>query len=124
MRIKSFFNTSFAFLYGFLLPTTSWAQTSTEGNGVLPKQSCINDGSCGLQDIPFFIYYFVNFLIGIAGTLAVLMLMYGGYQYIVGGIVEDQKAKAKKTITYAVAGLIVSSLAWVIINVLQTTLAG
>jgi hypothetical protein len=93
--------------------------------GVIPANSTITDklqdGSIALNDIPVLALYWINWIPQIAGTIAVVMLMYGGLMLIVGGITED-KENAKNTIKWALIGIVVSSLAWVIVNFLQTAL--
>lgn len=76
---------------------------------------------CGLMqmgDIPYYIKHALEFFIWLAGTVAVIMVMVGGYQYAIGGITEN-KEQGKKTITAALIGLMVTLVAWVIINVVQ-----
>ncbi len=64
-------------------------------------------------------------LIYLAGPVAVLMLAIGGVRYIVSRGDQTQMEEAKKTITYAVIGLVVIILSWAIIsNVIWITLSG
>ncbi len=64
-------------------------------------------------------------LIYLAGPVAVLMLTIGGIKYIVSRGDQTQMEEAKKTITYAVIGLVVIILSWAIIsNVIWITLSG
>jgi len=65
----------------------------------------------------------IDLITKLAGTIAVLFLIYGGYQYMIGGITDDKEG-AKKTIQYAVMGLIVTFLAYVIVNLVQTQFLG
>lgn len=50
-------------------------------------------------------------ILAIAGVVIVLMLIIGGYQYIVG-----QKDAGKKTVTAAIIGLIIIMLAAVLVG--------
>ncbi|MFT7183959.1 MAG: hypothetical protein ACI9QC_000285 [Oceanicoccus sp.] len=54
---------------------------------------------------------------GIAGLLSVLMILVGAYYYIAGGI-SDDKEKGKTIIKFAIGGLILTSLAWILVNFL------
>ncbi len=122
-NIIAILRTSFYSCIGLILSSASvMAQTT-----ILPKAdeggACIQDGSCGLSDIPFFIYTFANYLVGIAGTISVIMVMVGGYQTIMEGGSEAAKGKGKKTLIYAIAGLIITLLSWVIVNIIQVNLA-
>jgi hypothetical protein len=78
-------------------------------------------GKIGLFMVPFFITYLIQFLLGIAGLVAVLFVVIGGYHYVIGGITEE-KEKGKKTILHALMGLIVALSAWMIINFIQVAL--
>lgn len=63
-----------------------------------------------------------NAILGIAGVIAVVVLIIGGFQYAAAAGNEDQIANAKKTITYAVIGLVVVALALVIVNTVRVIL--
>jgi len=58
----------------------------------------------------------INVLLSIAGTLAVLFLIIGGYQYMTSLGNPDQIGKAKNTITYSIIGLIIVILSYVIVK--------
>lgn len=65
-------------------------------------------------------YYAVNaleFLLSIAGLLAILMIIVGSYYYIAGGVTDD-KEKGKTIIKYAIGGLVVATSAWGIVNLI------
>lgn len=78
----------------------------------------IESGRLSLWMLPLFISYIANFFIGIAGTVSVLFVLLGGFWYMTGGITDD-KEKGKKTITYALIGLSITLLAWVLVNIIQ-----
>lgn len=50
-------------------------------------------------------------LLGISSVVSVVMIIYGGVQMHIAMGVEDSISKAKKTIIWAIAGLVVSTLA-------------
>ncbi len=78
-------------------------------------------GKIHLFMLPYFIGYIVQFLLLIGGLIAVLFVVYGGYQYSIGGLSED-KESGKKTITNALIGVVVSLGAWIIVNFLMVSL--
>lgn len=78
-------------------------------------------GKIRLFMIPFFIMFIVKTLLGVAGILAVLFVVYGGFQYVVGGI-SEAKDEGKKTIQHALIGLLIALSAWLIVNFVQVTL--
>jgi len=64
-------------------------------------------------------------LIYIAGPIGVLMLAAGGFQYVISRGDQTQMEAAKKTITYAIIGLLVIILSWAIItNIIWIALQG
>lgn len=83
----------------------------------------INSGRITLAMIPYFITYFSNFLLGMAGLIAVLFVVLGGYRYVIGGLTED-KEKGKQTIMHALMGFGLSLLAWAIVNIVMGAVTG
>jgi hypothetical protein len=58
----------------------------------------------------------VNTFLYVTGALSVLMIIVGGFQYVTSQGNSANVTKAKNTILYAVVGLIVSVLAFAIVN--------
>jgi hypothetical protein len=68
---------------------------------------------------------FANLLkngIYLAGVATLLMLVYGGFSFLVAGSDKEGTAKAQKTITYGVGGLILVICSWLILNLLGSFL--
>lgn len=78
----------------------------------------IKTGLVKLWMLPLFIKYIIDFLLSVAGLIAVLFLMVGGYLYMFGGLSAD-KEQGKNAIIYGIAGFIVALLAWVVVNAIQ-----
>lgn len=76
-------------------------------------------GLIHLWMVPYFLIYWIEFLIQISGILAVLMFVVGGIYYILGGGAFEtiSKDKGKTIMTWAITGMVLSLLAWVIVNV-------
>lgn len=55
-------------------------------------------------------------LLGIIGAVAVAVIIFGGFRYIVSHGNEEEIRAAKSTITYAIIGLAFALLSWIIIN--------
>lgn len=66
----------------------------------------------------------INFLLGLIGVIAVLAIIIAGVRLIVGTGNEEQAATAKKIILWAIVGLVVVILAWVIIRIVLTQFVG
>ena len=90
-------------------------------NEILP--CAVKTGNIELWMIPHFIMYMVETVLGLAGLVAVLFMVIGGYQYAIGGMTEERD-KGKKTIMYALGGMVVAMLAWAIVNLIQLALTG
>lgn len=54
-----------------------------------------------------------NWLLGLIAILCVFMIIVGGYQYLFGAI--EGKGEGKQTVIYALSGLVISLLAYVIV---------
>ncbi len=57
----------------------------------------------------------INWVLGFTAAVAILFLIIGGLQYITSSGNKDRAEAAKKTILYAVIGLIVVALSYVIV---------
>lgn len=66
---------------------------------------------------------FVNIMLFAIGILAVIMIIWGGIRYVLSGGDSSAISAAKKTILYAVVGLVVAILAYAIVNFVITTIA-
>ena len=58
------------------------------------------------------------------GALSVIMLIVGGFRYVISGGNASAVTAAKNTILYAIVGLVVAFLAYAIINFVLGTLTG
>lgn len=64
----------------------------------------------------------VNLLLFLVGSISVVMLIIGGIRYIVSSGDQNQVTGAKNTIMYAIIGIVVSVLAWGVVNFLLDSL--
>src|SRR3990170_3903023 len=87
---------------------------SDTGEGSLGDK--IKSGDLHLSDIPAFISYFIEMAIILAGIVAFLMIIVGGYQYIIGGVYSEMREQGKNTLTYAITGFVLAMLAYGIVN--------
>lgn len=92
---------------------------SARGGSDMAKK--ITDGTVELNDIPIILLDFIDLVSKWAGTIAVIMLVFGGLKLIASGITEDKEG-AKNTIKWALIGLIVALCAWLIVNGIQAFL--
>ena len=95
----------------FLLPIAARAQ--------FPD---LSQGPRGGVDIINILDRVVNFILGLAGAIAVIYLIWAGIQYITGGAKGAQTAK--DAIVNAIIGIVVILLAYVIVNAVIDAVVG
>jgi hypothetical protein len=69
-----------------------------------------------------FILRVINIALALAGLIAVLFLIIGGFRYITAGGNSEASESAKKIILNAVIGIIVVILSFVVVRVVSNTL--
>lgn len=74
------------------------------------------------QTVGNLIFQVVQILLLVAGSIAVIYLVVGGYQYIMARGNEEKTETARKTITSAIVGLVVIILAFAIITMVANIL--
>ncbi|MCF7917666.1 pilin [Candidatus Gracilibacteria bacterium] len=119
------------FFEGNVFAQTTPSPSDSEFGGVIPKSGTgqtgelgerIASGNVSLQDMSLVIIYLIDLVTKLAGTVAVVFILYAGFQLISSGLNESAREEAKNTLQYAVIGLVVCLLAWVIVNVVQMQL--
>ena len=63
-----------------------------------------------------------NWILGFVGMIAVLMLIWGGVVYLTSAGDESKAENGKKTLTYAIIGIVIAGLAYAIVNVIVVTI--
>lgn len=71
--------------------------------------------SGNMQSYGIIVVTIINGVLWLSGGCAVIMMIWGGIQMITSGLNEEQLGKGKKTIMYALSGLIFVLLAEVIV---------
>lgn len=88
------------------------------------KETTVNDIlACGIKTgqmklwmVPYYVREILEFIIGIAGLLAVAGTVFGGYMYLFAGVSED-KERGKKAILYGISGFVLTLIAWGVVNI-------
>lgn len=65
---------------------------------------------------------FITVAIALGGIAALVMLVFGGFQFLTAGGDKESTQRAQKIITYAVAGLVLIIVSWIIIALLSNFL--
>ena len=79
----------------------------------------VQEGVPTIQGIEGIVSNILNIIIPIIGVVLLIMLIAGGFQYITSGGEAEQTAKAKKTLTTTLLGLLVVLGAWLIIKLIE-----
>lgn len=62
---------------------------------------------------------FINFSVTAIGVLAVIIFIYAGFMYLTASGDESKISKAKSTMTYAIVGIIVSLMGFVVVKTID-----
>ncbi|MDD5693667.1 MAG: pilin [Patescibacteria group bacterium] len=92
----------------FFIPTQILAALGDNGLTENTRDASLGDFLVSIQ----------NWLLGFVGALAVLFIVYGGFLYMTSGGNQQKVDTAKKTLTYAIGGLIIVILAGLIFNII------
>lgn len=66
----------------------------------------------------------INTMLYAIGILSVIMLIFGGFRYVVSGGNKEAVSAAKNTILYAIIGLLIAIFAYAIIGFVLETIVG
>ncbi len=73
-------------------------------------------------DIRLALINMINWILGFVAMIATLMIIYGGVLYLTSGGNEEQTERARKTIAYAIIGMVVCGLAYAMVNVVMSVI--
>lgn len=76
------------------------------------------------KKVDIFVTDILNWVIGAATLVCVVMLVYSGYMYMTAGGDEEKVRTAQKTITGSLIGLVISLLSLVLVNFVLETFLG
>ena len=85
--------------------------------------SCLREGIATLRCVPIVFNNLIGFAMTLVGTLAVFFIVFSGIKFLTSGGDPIKVERAKKTMTYAIIGLVIVLLSFVMIRVIST-LAG
>lgn len=76
----------------------------------------------GTTDIKIVIARIIRYLLGISGGVALLMFVWGGFQYLMAGANPDYAKKGKDTLKHAAIGLTVIFMSYILVTALVNAL--
>lgn len=86
------------------------------------SDDCINDGNCTLNDIMQVFVNISNFIIGISGSLVLIVTVYGGFLWLTSQGNSEQIAKGVTAMRGSLIGLLIIFGAFTAINLLTGAL--
>ncbi len=105
--------------FGFVIPLSTFAFTVPNVGQSL---------GLGEADLESTVINLVRFVLGFLALVAVIVMIWGGFQWMTAGGNDEKISTAKKLITNAVIGLIIVILSWAIVlfavNVLSNATEG
>lgn len=116
---------SFAIILGLLMGVTSVMLPAPVGAINVFSGACQGNSNAEVckaknDSINPLVQTIINTLLFAVGIIAVIMIIVGGIRYVTSNGDSGQIASAKNTIMYAVIGLIVSLMAFAIVNFVIT----
>jgi len=100
-------------------PAWSWTNIS-----ILPP--CLRTAdqaqNAGIKCVEDSIKYYINLLLLVIGVASFVYMLYAALLYTTAFGDENKIKQAKKTITYALIGIVLATLAWTIVAVLSSIL--
>jgi hypothetical protein len=103
------------FLVLILLMQTGPAKAESETGIWNNLGACKKDGDCTLIDFVQLLINIFGFVLGIVGSLALLIFIYGGVLFLFSGGNSEQIEKGKKALAGAVIGLIIVFASYLIV---------
>jgi hypothetical protein len=110
MKTTKTLATAASVVSGLFLTSTVYAADSVD-----TYLNSINGGT-GQTDLMSMIYGIINWAIGIAALLCVVILVVSGYKYITAAGDENKVGSATKTLTFAIIGLVVCFVAVLLVK--------
>jgi len=107
MKLTKYISTIFFIGSLIVLPLATHAELIDENFG--------STFGLGTSDLESTVVKIIQWVLGLLGLIAVIMILYGGFIWMTAGGNEERVETAKKIITAAVVGLVVVLLAWAIV---------
>ncbi len=121
---------NFYILFSFLVLTSTHSALAQDGTSIVGiSNTDMRTGNISIDTIPNMIAYLIEVIIGLAGTISIVLLIYYAIQMqINSGITGDSSNanNAKKGMIAAGVGFLISITAWFsvswVLNILNLTL--
>ena len=114
---------SFSF---FILPQIAYSQDQPfEGGGTVGGGTTLeNPLGSGNIDPRLIIGSVIKAILGIVGSLALAMIIFGGFMWVIAGGNDEKIKKGKDIITWAALGLLVIFFSYALVNFVINAMVG
>ncbi|MDP4127592.1 MAG: pilin [Bacillota bacterium] len=85
-----------------------------------PSVGIIDPGT--KTDVPKIINDVIGWVLLLTGSITVLFIVYGGFKYVTSAGNKEQAESAKKTLTYAIIGLVIIVLAKIVVSLVTNSI--
>jgi len=103
----------FFILFSFFIANVASAIGGTQDPNTLPNPLGTTEA---MKDPNYVIGKIINSVLGVVGTIALVMFIYGGLRWMTSAGEKDGVTTGKETIKWATFGLIIIFMAYAIIN--------
>jgi hypothetical protein len=82
---------------------------------------------CSVADIVELVARIFNWLVGFAGIVALMFIIWASLRMFYWSLLEDSEGElsgAKRTLTRAIVGLVIIAISWLIVNTLILVMSG
>lgn len=90
--------------------------TDFKGGLSTPSEEGYAEGLTQATDAREFVLNVTNFALGFLGLLAIIIIIYGGFLYLTAGGEPDKAEKGKKSVMYAIIGIVLILGSFAIVN--------
>lgn len=94
-----------------------------DAQGIVPSPSGGGNGDYTINDFIVLAVNISQWILGIVGSLTLVMFVWGGVMFILSGGASDKVNQAKKIIVAAIVGLIIVFSSWLIIRFSISTIS-
>lgn len=101
------------------VPGAAYAQTSPQESACVGAGGNWTGGECDMPgdgSLDGIFETITNVLLFLVGAVSVIMLIIGGFKYVVSGGDSSKTESAKNTILYAIVGIVVAVLAYAAVD--------
>lgn len=96
--------------------STSTSFTDFQGGLQAPSKEGYAGSLTQASDAREFVLNVTNFILGFLGLTAVIVIIYGGFVYVTAAGDESKTEKGKKSVTYAIIGILMILASFAIVN--------